>query len=120
MLFWQFSGPRAASQAFTSQLTRIKVERGRDQLTSGAVVVDEERVQAGGVDEDVLGADDSQAPSLIAATRAGTCGRKDGVVESRVDGEWCWSIGIWLVISGQVISSAYMTVIDVRTVSLSG
>jgi hypothetical protein len=119
MLFWQFSGPRATSQAFTRQFTDVK-EKRKQKLTSSAVVVDKERVQAGGVDEDVFGADDSQAPSLSAAARAGTGGGKDGVVESRVNGEWCWSIGIWLVVSGQVISSVYMRAIGVRTVSLSG
>lgn len=80
MLFWQFSGPRATSQAVIRQLTGCKCKKRYKKLTSSAVVVNEEGVQAGGIDEDVLGADDSQAPSISATARAGTGGGKDGVV----------------------------------------
>lgn len=99
MLFWQFSAPRPTSQAITRQLTGVKRERGSEKLTTGAVVVNEERVQAGGVNENVLGANDSQAPSLVAAARAGTSGGEDGIVDGRVDGEGCRSIGVGLVVS---------------------
>jgi len=80
----------------------MEEEREKDYRTSVSIVVLEERIQAGSINENVLRANDSQAPSLGTAARtAGTGGGKVGIVESSVDIEGRWGIGIWLVVAGQ-------------------
>lgn len=64
-----------------------------------SIVVFEERIQAGSIDENILGAKDSQAPSLSASAGfagAGSC--KVGVIYSSIDSERSWGEGIWLVV----------------------
>lgn len=94
--------PKSHITAFYSSVQLLWEEEAKRLRTSVSIVVFEERIQAGGIDEDILRANDSQAPSLGTAARiAGTRGGKVGIVESSIDVEGRWGIGIWLVVSGQ-------------------
>ncbi len=103
MLFWQFSGPSAASQPFPCQLVREVSHK--DEPTRVAIVILEERVQSSGVDENILGAKDAQAPSIGALSRfTGARGSKVGIIQRSVDSKRCGSIWIGLIVPGEVSS----------------